>query len=190
MIDFHVIIHSFNKCILSKMAAKMAAEYLNYDVYLECSICRVPLNPQVFIDPHWFNKKYIADPPSGFTTNRVPTVYLYISTRSWNITTNKIISQMRWWTKFKYIKTNSDNHSFNKFIFSKIAAKIARSEFNAHMKYSLLLDVKQKSLQFQEVWGSRGQLCWNKLQQSISIREEFDVCPYQMGAHTACISST
>ena len=23
----------------------------------------MPLNPQVFIDPHWFSQKYIADPP-------------------------------------------------------------------------------------------------------------------------------
>ena len=28
-------------------------------------------NPQVFIDPHWFSQKYIADPPLVFSTNRV-----------------------------------------------------------------------------------------------------------------------
>ena len=38
--------------------------------YLQCSICRggrgfnpplVPLNPQVFIDPHWLSQEVIAD---------------------------------------------------------------------------------------------------------------------------------
>ena len=32
----------------------------------------VPLNPQVFIDPHKNSQKYIAD--SGFTTNRVRSI--------------------------------------------------------------------------------------------------------------------
>ena len=34
----------------------------------------MPLNTQVFIDPHWFSQKYIKNTmltPSGFTTNRV-----------------------------------------------------------------------------------------------------------------------
>ena len=45
--------------------------------YNKCSICRgplVPLNPQVFINPHLFSQKYIADPLwlTGFTYSLEP----------------------------------------------------------------------------------------------------------------------